>query len=252
MPSVLLGPLRELARLVVPVECPGCGARDVPWCAACAALLAGPVLRVEAGVPRLDRLDGVPPLPVWALTRYEGAVRGVVVGWKDRGRTDLDRLLAPAAAAGARGLRAGLAGAAGSGPLLVVPAPSSAAARRDRARDHLAPIARAVAGAVGGVPAPVLRRVRGSDQVGLGARARGTNVVVRADAAALARAARDRRRQGPPSCLLVDDVVTTGATLAAAERALESAGADVVGAFVLAATPVPGTAATRRRTSEDT
>jgi predicted amidophosphoribosyltransferase len=44
---------------------------------------------------------------------------------------------------------------------------------------------------------------------------------------------------GPPVCLLLDDVVTTGATLSAAERALEAAGADVVGALVLAATPSP-------------
>ncbi|WP_194216608.1 ComF family protein [Cellulosimicrobium cellulans] len=41
-------------------------------------------------------------------------------------------------------------------------------------------------------------------------------------------------------CLLVDDVVTTGATLAACERALTSAGALVLGAVALAATPSPG------------
>ena len=230
---------------MVPVECPGCGAPDVPWCPGCAALLAGPPARVEAHVPRLDRLDGVPPLPVWALARYEGAVRGVVVGWKDRGRADLDRLLAPAAAAGARGLTAALARATRPRPLLVVPAPSSAAARRARTRDHLLPLARAVADAVGGLPAPVLRRVAGSDQVGLTARARGANVTVRVDAPALARVVSRSGRRWPPSCLLVDDVVTTGATLAAAERALERAGADVVAAFVLAATPRPGDTAHR-------
>jgi adenine/guanine phosphoribosyltransferase-like PRPP-binding protein len=40
-------------------------------------------------------------------------------------------------------------------------------------------------------------------------------------------------------CILVDDVLTTGATLAAAERTLEDAGHDVLGATVLAATPPP-------------
>ncbi|QAY68866.1 ComF family protein [Xylanimonas protaetiae] len=237
-------PLRELARLLVPVACPGCGAPDVRWCAACASLLAGAPARVEADVPRLDRLDGVGALPVWALARYEGPVRGVVVAWKDRGRADLDGLLGPAAARGAAGLRDALAHAVGERPLLVVPAPSSAASRRARAREHLTPVARAVAGAVGGVPAPALRRVRGTDQVGLGARARGGNVAVRVDGRALARAA-GRPPRG--ACLLVDDVVTTGATLAVAERALEAAGVDVVGAFVLAATPPPGDSARRRR-----
>ncbi|WP_425956360.1 ComF family protein [Xylanimonas sp. McL0601] len=238
---------RELARLVVPVECPGCGAADTPWCPACAGWLAGPPTRVEAAVPRLDRLDGVAPLPVWALAGYEGAVRGVVVAWKDRGRADLDALLAPAAGRAAAGLAPALAAAVGRRPLLVVPAPSSASARRARARDHLHPVGRAIAAAVDGAYAPVLRRVRGSDQVGLGARARGGNVAVRVDLRALARAAERMGRPGPPACLLLDDVVTTGATLAAVERSLEAAGADVLGAFVLAATPAPGDAGGRRR-----
>ena len=41
-------------------------------------------------------------------------------------------------------------------------------------------------------------------------------------------------------CILVDDVLTTGATLAAVERTLEGCGHDVLGATVLAATPTPG------------
>jgi predicted amidophosphoribosyltransferase len=234
-------PLVELARLVLPVACPGCGVPDVRWCPGCAALLAGGPRRVEAHVPRLDRLDGVPPLPVWAVARYEGPVRGLVVAWKDRGRADLDGLLVPAARAAARGVAPALTGAVGGRALLVVPAPSSAAARRERARDHLGPLAAAVAAAVGGVPAPVLRRARGArDQVGLGARARGRNAAVRVHPRAWHRALRPHPGHDPPVCLLLDDVVTTGATLAAAERALEAAGADVLGALVLAATPAPG------------
>ncbi|MFE7505050.1 ComF family protein [Promicromonospora sp. NPDC057488] len=232
-------PVRELARLLLPVACP-CGELDVPWCARCAALLAGPFVRVEQGAPRLDRLDGVPPVPVWALTPYAGPVRDVVVHWKDRGRTDLDRLLAPALRRAVARLAPALPPAR---PVVVVPVPSTSAARRARGRAPVAVLARAVAGGLrdGGVPAwvvPALVRTgRGRDQVGLGARARGRNLT-----GSVRMTRRGVRALGQRSmCILVDDVLTTGATLAAVERALEHRGHDVLGATVLAATPAPGT-----------
>ncbi|MFF2451484.1 ComF family protein [Isoptericola sp. NPDC058082] len=235
--------LRELGRLVVPVSCPGCGALDVPWCPTCEALLVGPPVRVEAAAPRLDRLDGVPVLPVWALAAYGGPVREVVVAWKDRGRTDLDRLVGPPVRTAARAVAATAARAVAGRPLLVVGAPSTAASRRARGRDHVRVLARAAADGLrdAGLAATVVpaltRRGRGRDQVGLGARARARNLTgsMAARDRALARAGGAR-----PAVLLVDDVVTTGSTLAAAERALEDVGADVLGALVLAATPPPG------------
>ncbi|MFB7800015.1 ComF family protein [Isoptericola sp. NPDC056134] len=235
--------LRELGRLVVPVWCPGCGAHDVPWCPACEALLGGPPARVEAAAGRLDRLDGVPVLPVWALAAYAGPVRELVVAWKDRGRADLDRLVGPPVRSAARAVAALVARAVDGRPLLVVGAPSTAASRRARGRDHVRVLARAAAAGLhdaglGATVVPALtRRGHGRDQVGLGARARARNLtgsVVTRDRV-LARAGGDR-----PAVLLVDDVVTTGSTLAAAERALEDVGADVLGALVLAATPPPG------------
>lgn len=227
----------------MPVACPGCGALDVLWCPACEALLCGPPARVEATAPRLDRLDGVPVLPVWALAPYSGPVREVVVAWKDRGRADLDRLVGPPVRAAARAVATAAAPAAAGRPLLVVGAPSTAASRRARGRDHVRALARAAAAGLhnAGLDATVVpalaRRGRGRDQVGLGARARARNLTgsVATRDRALARAGGRR-----PAVLLVDDVVTTGSTLAAAERALEDAGADVLGALVLAATPPPG------------
>ena len=236
-------PVRELARLLLPVACP-CGELDVPWCARCAALLAGPFARVEHGAPRLDRLDGVPPVPVWALTPYAGPVRDVVVHWKDRGRADLDRLLAPALRRAVARLGPVLSPACGA-PLAVVPVPSTGAARRARGREPVAVLARSVALGLhdGGVPArvvPALARTgRGRDQVGLGARARGRNL-----SGSVRMTRRGARALGQRSmCILVDDVLTTGATLAAVERALEEFGHDVLGATVLAATPTPVTRA---------
>lgn len=288
---VLLAALDDVARLVLPVACPGCDAPDVRWCEPCLAPLRAPLRRRERGAPRLDRLDGVAPLPVWAPAAYTGPVRGVVVAWKDRGRADLDRPLADAAwrAGTALGpvlgavLGPGRGPALGSGvgavlgegprgcPVLVVPAPTTQAARRARGRDPVALLARAVAAGLdtSGTPARsaalLVHRGRARDQVGLGSRARGARLgtvavapgkLLGAGARGLVRplvgpsagARRGRRGRRPSTgapapvvaCLLVDDVVTTGATLAACERALTSAGALVLGAVALAATPSPG------------
>ncbi|GHH78484.1 ComF family protein [Promicromonospora soli] len=233
-------PVRELARLLLPVACP-CGELDVPWCAGCAALLTGPPIRAEHGAPRLDRLDGVPPVPVWALTPYAGPVRDVVVHWKDRGRADLDRLLAPALRRAAARIGPVLSPALGGAPIAIVPVPSTGAARRARGREPVAVLARAVARGLhdAGLPARVVpalaRRGAGRDQVGLGARARGRNL-----AGSVRMTRPGARALGQRSmCILVDDVLTTGATLAAVERALEGSGHDVLGATVLAATPPP-------------
>jgi len=257
---VLLRALDDVARLVLPVACPGCARPDVRWCADCLAPLGAPLRRREEGAPRLDRLDGVAPLPVWAPARYEGPVRGVVVAWKDRGRADLDRPLAAVARRAGTALPVLLG--AGARPVarpstravpgrsaravLVVPAPTSAAARRARGRDPVVVLARGVAAGLraSGTPARVapllVQRGRARDQVGLGSRARGARLgaVGVATGPVTRRRVREAERDRLP-CLLVDDVLTTGATLAASETALARAGLPVLGAFVLAATPVP-------------
>src|SRR5665647_2100412 len=241
---------RDLARLVLPVECPGCRRPDEILCEVCAATLAHPVRRCEQDVPRLDKMDGWPPLPVWTVTTYTGPVRGVVVAWKDRGRRDLTGQLVAAVrrageeAAPVLGGRTSASGRAGgpsdaplrTGSLHVVPVPSTPAARRRRGADLVRLLAAGVtegltAGGVPALTAPVLRRRAAADQVGLGARARGGNT----RGIALRRQVDVCGRWH----VLVDDVVTTGSTLAACCRALEAAGGLVLGAVVLAATPSP-------------
>ncbi|MCR6690493.1 phosphoribosyltransferase family protein [Cellulomonas sp.] len=226
----------ELLTLVLPVECAGCGRPDVAWCVPCRAWLEGEPWRCEERAGRLVSLvQDAPVMPVLTLADNVGAVRASVVAWKERGRRDLT----PGLAAGAQVLGRHVADALPPGPgeVLVVPAPSTSAARRRRGFAHVEALAAGVVTGLAraGVPArvaPVLRRAAG-EQVGLGVRDRG-RLVGRVHVA---------RGTGPlvgRTAVLVDDLLTTGATLAAAARALVDAGAVPAAAVTLATTPGPG------------
>jgi predicted amidophosphoribosyltransferase len=125
---------------------------------------------------------------------------------------------------------------------VLVPVPSSASAVRRRGFDHAVRLASGAARelrrrGLAVEVAPVLQAVRPvADQAGMGARERAANISGAFGIRALPRGMRqgDGRR---PVVLIVDDIVTTGATLAEAARALRGCGVDVAGAAVVAATP---------------
>lgn len=224
--------LRALLDLVLPAACVGCGAPGTAWCPRCAASLAGP--------PWPARPDPCPAglPPTWAVAAYAGAVRSATVAHKEQGARALREPLAAALAASiAAALDDGRGGLLHP-PVLLVPAPSRAAAVRGRGDDPTLGLARRAAGRLtrAGLAArvvPALRLARSTaDQAGLDARQRADN---------LAGAARVPGRRVPTvggrPVVLVDDVVTTGATLVESARALRVAGAVVVGAAVVAATP---------------
>ncbi|MCK1819853.1 ComF family protein [Streptomyces sp. XM83C] len=206
---------QDLTDLVLPAECGGCGKPRTVLCPECRAALTG-------AAPSRVRPEPEPPgLPtVHAAARYADEVRAVLLAHKERGAL---ALAAPLGTALARAVRAGL-GSAAPRPALLVPVPSARGAVRARGHDPVRRMALAAAGDLrrGGTPArvaAVLRQCRPvADQSGLDSRQRQRNL-----AGALSVVPGGGRLLAGATVVLVDDLMTTGASLAEAARAVREA-----------------------------
>ena len=220
--------------LVWPVVCAGCGAPDVPLCLMCRRVVSGPAF--------FQPMVGWPPgWGVWGATAYGGTAAKLVLSWKERGRHDLTRPFGAGLASALIACRE--ADSTSAEPWQLVPIPSTSGARRRRGGDLVAGLARRAARSVhtawlsgGHGPPPSVaeilthrRDVR--DQGELSSRARRKNL-----AGALAVRPGLRFALLQRDCVIVDDVVTTGGTVAEAARALTSVGARVVGVCGLSVT----------------
>jgi predicted amidophosphoribosyltransferase len=201
MPSLLAATLE----LVLPRCCIGCAGPRKQLCARCRAAVLAPQAR------------RVGPLTVRGAARYAGVARTMLIAYKERGRRDLARPLADL-----------LAESVERGPPgVLVQIPTRRAAKRERGGDPLARLVRRAGRQAGRQVAPTLRMIRPvRDSVGLTAAERAENL------------ASAMRAAPPPSpgtpCLVVDDILTTGATLLEARRALLTAGWSVRGGAVVA------------------
>lgn len=212
--------------LVLPSTCAGCGSPGVMLCGTCRGELFAAVLPPAAICPS-------PPPPGWpgcrAVLRYDGVVARLVRDAKDGGRRDLLPVLGRVLADGVSRACDDLVGR----DALLVAAPSARSTRRRRGDSPVEEMTRHAARALdrAASAAPVLRVVRPvRDQAGLGGHERHRNLDG-AMALAGGRSVRDR------SCVVVDDVVTSGATMAEARRVLLAGGAREVALASLAATP---------------
>ncbi|MED5812343.1 ComF family protein [Mycolicibacterium sp. 050232] len=197
--------------LILPLECGGCGAPSTRWCASCAAEFGVGDDEPHLFTPRTD-----PGVPVFALGRHAGVRRRAIVATKEKGRTDLVAPLAGALRGGLQHLLTwGIVGA----PVTVVPAPTRRAAARRRGGDPVSRIATSAASALPGVRVVPALRLRPwvRDSVGLSGAARQRNIAGRVRLI----------RPVAGEVVLVDDIVTTGATAAESVRVLAQAGAQV-------------------------
>ena len=215
---------RDILEFVLPQRCPGCGQPAAPEALLC-----------ERCVTRLPRLEHAlcarcllderapdacrrhPGDVVHAAFVYDERVALLVHALKFGARPRLARTLAPALAAALP--------VAQRRPALVTAVPLHPVRLRERGYDQAACLGEALANVIGApfVPDVLVRTRATAAQSGLRARERRHNV---AGAFRVARPAWVRDRE----VLLVDDVLTTGATLHEALGALRAAGALTAGA----------------------
>lgn len=261
--------LADVADLFLPADCAVCALPGRRLCADCAAALRGALavpVRVEEHAAALPLVLTGAPLPTVAAGEYVPPVSTAVLAFKDHGALHLRRLLAPALLAAvcsalsdpdvralwtAERLAAGALGRPVPRPVLV-PVPGSLSGHLRRGCDPLAELL--------GAPLPWPAAVR--RDVVRAARPRPQDLLRPAAAshAGTSSAARRRRRRrwrtgrrlapGTP-VVLVDDVVTTGATLAALARVVRRAGGVPVAAAAVAGVAPPDTPRAERAGEAD-
>jgi ComF family protein len=217
--------------------CRGWSARSL--CDACLARLAPPVARcgrcaLPLGQVRpvcADCLREVPPfVATCTLADYSPPWDTLITAFKFHDRPELAGVFAPA-------LADRLSSWDGPPATLVLPVPLSAPRLAERGHNQAWELARRVAPRRGlPADASVLQRLRDTPhQVGLSRQARSANM-----AHAFWVPPEQAARLAGQAVALVDDVLTTGTTAAAASRVLLQAGAASVQLWVLARTPAPG------------
>ncbi len=239
MTSAVPGFLSGLWDLLLPVTCAGCRREATSLiCGDCVTALA-------ALTPHPVRPDPPPPglPPCHAAGRYGGRLRELILAYKDRGRHALAGSLADTLGSVVR------VAVPGPRPVLLVPVPTTAKAARQRRGDHMLRLARGAARRLrrDGRSVAIARPVRACsrpDSAGLSA----------VDRVRLARRSLVPRRSAlpgwppypgrllhsgrlpHPAVVVVDDVITTGATAAAVCDVLSGMGLPVDAVAVLAAT----------------
>lgn len=249
------------ADILFPRFCPGCGAWDEDVCRECSSYLSGPWISIAENLPYLLSICGedgepCPIIPCYALGSYSGRVRSLIISWKHSNCARLDRQICRLWARGVRQLELGnlcadvVANCPSVERILVVSAPSRWK-RQHRGQLVAEKLARTVEGECGGYA-----EVRNVVHIGSELRSLDSLVLLvkqgfsrwlavkQSGRFQVADRAQRRRKSEGIFCaaslkgcavILVDDVVTTGATALGMVRAVEKSGGKVLGMLALAA-----------------
>lgn len=203
------------ADLLLGAVCAGCGRPAALLCPACAAAVA-PDPFIAWPQPTPEELTATPPVPPVAAAVFEDPLRAVLASYKEQGLFGLERFLTKMFVAAMVHTKITV-------PTLLVPIPSSKNALRGRGYDAVAQLAKQSArqlraGGFDCLASACLRHRRPVvEQSGLTLAERWANV-------------QGAYRATIPQCadgrvlVVVDDVLTTGATVSEAVRALSIAG----------------------------
>lgn len=220
--------LREYAldalSLFLPIECAGCGASDRNLCRECRQFLLS-ISPADTQYRELFDPESLIRLPLWFATEFVPPLSGMVHHFKEQNRTSIVKPLAAPLRGAVQSALSRLGKESFDSDILWVTPPSSRASFRAR----------------GYQPTEMMVTAAGFRHTRLLSYTRR-----RADQSTLGRGERFRNMHGAyqarpvaqgRTVVLIDDVITTGATLLECARALRAGGATVLGAVVLGYTP---------------
>lgn len=201
----------SLSEIIFPVRCLGCGQLGLKICSECRASWHPHIYRTQIS----SELNS---FPVYSAVEYSSVAKRVLLGSKEAGLLDADQLIIQALNHCLRYMYGEI------GIADLVPVPSRKSATRRRGRDFITSHTNELAKDPYVLTRPLLRHTRRiQDQSSLNAKERASNLLGALDCI-------ERAAESSTPVIIVDDVVTTGATLREAGRALYEGGFTVIGA----------------------